>query len=91
MAGAGNSLLTLQAAPIYAVLQERMSRETLDGAFGCRLHDEHQAIFDAISDRDSARAAREMRAHLNWQVTIYRRIWGPSPADGARAPESPAA
>jgi DNA-binding FadR family transcriptional regulator len=79
LAGAGNPLLAIQAAPIYTVLKERMSREPLGADFGCRLHDEHEEILDAITDQDSARAARLMRAHLNWQVTIYRRIWKPFP------------
>ncbi|WP_187369306.1 FadR/GntR family transcriptional regulator [Baekduia soli] len=90
LAGACNSLLTLQAAPIYMVLKQRMSREPLNDAFGCQLHDEHRDIYDAIRDQDSARAARLMRAHLNWQVTIYRRIWSDPPAGASGASGPPA-
>ena len=53
LAGACNSLLTLQAAPIYTVLKQRMSREPLNDTFGCQLHDEHQDIYDVVIGRSS--------------------------------------
>jgi DNA-binding FadR family transcriptional regulator len=48
--------------------------QVTDPAYLSRVHDEHAAILDAISDQDPDRARASMRAHLMASQKRYRRL-----------------
>ncbi len=70
-----NALLTLAAQPIFAVLQTRLARTTLDDAFHRAINRHHLAIAAAVEAGDADRAAAEMAEHLAWLRPTYERAW----------------
>jgi DNA-binding FadR family transcriptional regulator len=60
----GNPLFELVTHPLYAVANERQLVEGMTTDYWLEMHADHQAIVNAIRDRDAPRAGAASRAHL---------------------------
>src|SRR5258706_500724 len=71
----GNTLLTIAAQPIFAVLQTHLARSRLGRKFHIAINEHHLEIADAI-DAGNERAAREqMYEHLEFLRPYYEQAW----------------
>lgn len=70
-----NTLLSVSAGPIFAVLQSNLARSSLGRHFHSSIHDHHRLILDAIRAGDADGAAREMHDHLGFLRPYYERAW----------------
>ena len=71
----GNTLLTIAAQPIFAVLQTHLARSRLGRKFHIAINEHHREIADAI-DGGNERAARDqMYEHLEFLRPYYEQAW----------------
>jgi len=78
----GNTLLTIAAQPIFAVLQTHLARSRLGRKFHIAINEHHLEIADAI-DAGNERAAREqMYEHLEFLRPYYEQAWRDVRASG---------
>ncbi len=70
-----NTLLSVSAQPIFAVLQSNLARSSLGRDFHKAIHDHHRLILEAIRERDADGAASEMHDHLEFLRPFYERAW----------------
>jgi DNA-binding FadR family transcriptional regulator len=78
----GNTLLTIAAQPIFAVLQTHLARSRLGREFHIAINEHHLEIADAI-DAGNERAAREqMYEHLEFLRPYYEQAWRDVRASG---------
>ncbi len=78
----GNTLLTIAAQPIFAVLQTHLARSWLGRQFHVAINEHHVEIADAI-DAGNERAAREqMYEHLEFLRPYYEQAWRDVRASG---------
>jgi DNA-binding FadR family transcriptional regulator len=80
---AGNTLLSIAAQPVFAILQTNMRRREMGPQTLERVNDDHRAILEAVRARDADEAEHRMREHLGMLRETYVRLWAP---DGARLP-----
>jgi DNA-binding FadR family transcriptional regulator len=73
--GSRNALLTIAAAPVFAVLQRNLARSKLGARFHRTINEHHRGIAAAIEAGDADRAGDEMYAHLEWLRPYYERAW----------------
>ena len=71
----GNTLLTIAAQPIFAVLQTHLARSRLGRKFHIAINEHHREIVGAI-DAGNERAARDqMYEHLEFLRPYYEQAW----------------
>ena len=73
--GARNQLLTIAAAPVFAVLQRNLARSKLGVRFHRTINEHHRGIVAAIQAGDADQAGYEMYGHLEWLRPYYERAW----------------
>jgi GntR family transcriptional repressor for pyruvate dehydrogenase complex len=73
--GSRNALLTIAAAPVFAVLQRNLARSKLGARFHRTINEHHRAIAAAIEAGDADLAGDEMYGHLEWLRPYYERAW----------------
>jgi DNA-binding GntR family transcriptional regulator len=73
--GSRNALLTIAAAPVFAVLQRNLARSKLGVRFHRTINEHHRGIAAAIEAGDVDRAGDEMYGHLEWLRPYYERAW----------------
>jgi DNA-binding FadR family transcriptional regulator len=73
--GSRNQLLTIAAAPVFAVLQRNLARSKLGVRFHRTLNEHHRGIVAAIEAGDADQAGYEMYGHLEWLRPYYERAW----------------
>jgi DNA-binding FadR family transcriptional regulator len=73
--GSRNALLTIAAAPVFAVLQRNLARSKLGARFHRTINEHHRGIAAAIEAGDADRAGDEMYGHLEWLRPYYERAW----------------
>jgi len=73
--GSRNALLTIAAAPVFAVLQRNLARSKLGVRFHRTINEHHRAIAAAIEAGDADQAGDEMYGHLEWLRPYYERAW----------------
>jgi DNA-binding FadR family transcriptional regulator len=71
----GNTLLSIAAAPVFAVLQTHLSRAKLGRSWHRSINDHHRAIAAAIEGGDEDGAAEQMHDHLVWLRPYYAKAW----------------
>ena len=75
IAACGNTLLTIAAAPVFAVLQTHLSRSRLGRTWHRSINDHHRGIAAAIEAGDEQGAADQMHDHLLWLRPYYEKAW----------------
>jgi DNA-binding FadR family transcriptional regulator len=83
----GNTLLSIAAQPVFAILQTNMRRREIEPPTLKKVNDDHRAILAAVEAGDGDAAARHMRRHLAMLRKTYVRLWthhGETPLAGAR-------
>jgi DNA-binding FadR family transcriptional regulator len=75
IASCGNTLLSIAAAPVFAVLQTHLSRSKLGRAWHGSINDHHRGIAAAIEGGDEQAAAEQMHDHLAWLRPYYEEAW----------------
>jgi DNA-binding FadR family transcriptional regulator len=70
-----NTMLMIAAAPIFTVLQTRMSRSAVGPEFHTTINAHHRGIHAAVAAGAADEAERLMREHLDWLRPQYERIW----------------
>jgi GntR family transcriptional repressor for pyruvate dehydrogenase complex len=78
---AGNRMLELMTRPVFNVLQNRVMGTAASPQFWSLVDADHQHIFEAIRDRDAARAGDAMATHLEHLRSTYERVYR-APPDG---------
>ena len=73
--GSRNPLLTIAAAPVFAVLQTNLARSKLGVRFHRTINEHHRGIAAAIEAGDADQAGDEMYGHLEWLRPYYERAW----------------
>jgi DNA-binding FadR family transcriptional regulator len=73
--GSRNALLTIAAAPVFAVLQRNLARSKLGARFHRTINEHHRGIAAAIEAGDADAAGGEMYEHLEWLRPYYERAW----------------
>ena len=73
--GSRNALLTIAAAPVFAVLQRNLARSKLGIRFHRTINEHHRGIAAAIEAGDVDQAGDEMYGHLEWLRPYYERAW----------------
>jgi DNA-binding FadR family transcriptional regulator len=73
--GSRNQLLTIAAAPVFAVLQTNLARSKLGVRFHRTINEHHRGIVAAIEAGDADQAGYEMYGHLEWLRPYYERAW----------------
>ncbi len=68
---ANNTLLHTVSQPIFAVVDERFSRDKAPQEMWEQVAKSHQDIFEAVRDRDAKAAGEGMRTHLAQLSTAY--------------------
>jgi GntR family transcriptional repressor for pyruvate dehydrogenase complex len=71
----GNTLLTIAAQPIFAVLQTHLARSRLGGKFHRAINEHHRDIADAIGGGDEGAAGERMYEHLEFLRPYYEQAW----------------
>jgi GntR family transcriptional repressor for pyruvate dehydrogenase complex len=73
----GNPLLTICSQPVFAVLNTHLRRSPMKMTpdYHLRMNSDHQAIFAAVRDGDSAAAETAMRDHLEYLRPRYQKAW----------------
>jgi len=71
---AGNRLLRVVTRPVFAVLQDRFSRDQAPRTFRRRVDDDHVGILEAVELGDPDLAAQRMTQHLRRLAVTYSRI-----------------
>jgi DNA-binding FadR family transcriptional regulator len=71
----GNTLLSIAAQPVFAVLQTHLSRSRLGRGWHRSINDHHRAIAAAVEHGDERGAEEQMRDHLEWLRPYYERAW----------------
>lgn len=71
----GNTLLTIAAQPIFAILQTRLARSRLGRRFHRAINEHHREIVAAIAAGDERAAGEQMYGHLEFLRPYYQRAW----------------
>jgi DNA-binding FadR family transcriptional regulator len=71
----GNTLLSIAAQPIFAVLQTGLARSRLGATFHRTINEHHRSISAAIEAGDADAAEGEMLAHLEYLTPFYEKAW----------------
>jgi DNA-binding FadR family transcriptional regulator len=72
---AQNTLISIAAQPVFAVLQTNMRRSEIRRETLHRVNEDHKAILAAIERGDAEEAEREMRNHVDFLRGTYVRLW----------------
>jgi DNA-binding FadR family transcriptional regulator len=72
---AQNTLLSIAAHPVFAVLQTNMRRSEIRRDTLHRVNEDHRAILEAIERRDADEAERQMRSHVDFLRGTYVKLW----------------
>jgi DNA-binding FadR family transcriptional regulator len=75
IAACGNTLLSIAAQPVFAVLQTHLSRSRLGRTWHRSINDHHRGIAAAIESGDEAAAGEQMLDHLEWLRPHYETAW----------------
>ena len=75
IAASGNTLLSIAAEPVFAVLQTRLSRSRLGRTFHASINDHHREIASAIDGAEEHAAGELMREHLAFLRPYYEQAW----------------
>jgi DNA-binding FadR family transcriptional regulator len=77
-----NTLLSIAAQPVFAVLQTHLARSRLGRTFHRAINDDHREIAAAIESRDEPVAGERMYEHLEFLRPYYEQAWrdGRAPA-----------
>ena len=75
IAACGNTLLSIAAQPVFAVLQRNLARSKLGARFHRTINEHHRAIAAAIEAGDADAAGGEMYDHLEYLRPYYERAW----------------
>jgi DNA-binding FadR family transcriptional regulator len=70
-----NTLLSIAAEPVFAVLQTRLSRSRLGQKFHRSINDHHREIAAAIESAEEQAAGELMHDHLAFLRPYYERAW----------------
>jgi len=70
-----NTLLSIAAEPVFAVLQTRLSRSRLGRTFHRSINDHHREIAAAIGAADEDAAGVLMHEHLAFLRPYYEQAW----------------
>lgn len=70
----GNSLLTIAAQPVFAVLMTGFARSSLTARFHDSVRTQHRGIAEAIDAGDSDRAGQLMFDHLEYLRPTYEKL-----------------
>ena len=71
----GNTLLTIAAEPVFAVLQTHLSRSRLGQKFHRSINDHHREIAAAIESAEEQAAGELMHDHLVFLRPYYEQAW----------------
>lgn len=80
----GNTLLSIAAVPVFAVLQTHLARSRLGRRFHRAINDHHREIAAAIEKGDAREAGERMFGHLEFLRPYYEQAWRDV---GARGPD----
>jgi DNA-binding FadR family transcriptional regulator len=77
-----NTLLSIAAQPVFAVLQTHLARSRLGRTFHRAINDDHREIAAAIESGDERTAGERMYEHLEFLRPYYEKAWrdGRAPA-----------
>jgi GntR family transcriptional repressor for pyruvate dehydrogenase complex len=75
IAASGNTLLSIAAEPVFAVLQTRLSRSRLGRTFHRSINDHHREITAAIDAAEEQAAGELMHDHLSFLRPYYEQAW----------------
>lgn len=75
IAACGNTLLSIAAQPVFAVLQTHLSRSRLGHAWHRSINEHHRGIAAAIEAGDEDAAGEQMFEHLEWLRPYYDKAW----------------
>jgi DNA-binding FadR family transcriptional regulator len=75
IAACGNTLLSIAAQPVFAVLQTHLSRSRLGPSWHRSINDHHREIASAIERGDESGAGEQMHYHLRWLRPYYEKAW----------------
>jgi DNA-binding FadR family transcriptional regulator len=78
----GNTLLTIAAQPIFAVLQTHLARSRLGRKFHIAINEHHREIADAINAGNERAARDQMYEHLEFLRPYYEQAWRDVRASG---------
>jgi GntR family transcriptional repressor for pyruvate dehydrogenase complex len=78
----GNTLLSIAAQPVFAVLQTHLARSRLGRKFQRAINDHHREIASAIESEDERGAGERMYAHLEFLRPYYEQAWRDDGATG---------
>ena len=70
-----NTLLSIAAEPVFAVLQTRLSRSRLGQRFHRSVNDHHREIAAAIESAEEQAAGELMHEHLGFLRPYYEQAW----------------
>jgi DNA-binding FadR family transcriptional regulator len=70
-----NTLLSIAAEPVFAVLQTRLSRSRLGQRFHRSINDHHREIAAAIESAEEEAAGELMHEHLGFLRPYYEQAW----------------
>lgn len=70
-----NTLLSIAAEPVFAVLQTRLSRSRLGRRFHSSVNDHHREIAAAIESAEEQAAGELMHEHLGFLRSYYEQAW----------------
>ncbi len=70
-----NTLLSIAAQPVFAVLQTHLARSRLGRTFHRAINDDHREIAAAIESRDERAAGERMVEHLEFLRPYYEQAW----------------
>ncbi len=70
-----NTLLSIAAEPVFAVLQTRLSRSRLGQKFHRSINDHHREIAAAIESAEERAAGELMHEHLDFLRPYYEQAW----------------
>jgi DNA-binding FadR family transcriptional regulator len=72
---AQNTLVSIAAQPVFAVLQTNMRRSEISRETLHHINDDHREIVAAIDAADADEAERRMRSHVDFLRGTYVRLW----------------
>ena len=72
---AQNTLISIAAQPVFAVLQTNMRRSEIRRETLRRVNEDHKTILAAIERGDADAAEREMRSHVDFLRGTYVKLW----------------
>jgi GntR family transcriptional repressor for pyruvate dehydrogenase complex len=75
ISASGNTLLSIAAEPVFAVLQTRLSRSQLGRTFHRAINDHHREIAAAIEAAEEQAAGDLMHEHLVFLRPYYEQAW----------------